>query len=139
MSKPSYEHSVDNPIVNSPFEEPKHHWLVRKDHPPELLARRRAPGFFLRDTENKALFRTDSLDDELYRVPEDGGLVEFRLVAALREAVSAWREAGHPGADPRHAGAAGALDGREPRPREAAVLRADRGRRDGDLPRRGQR
>ena len=101
MSNSSYEHSVENPIVNSPFEEPSRHWLVRKNEPPKLLPQRRAAGFHQRDTENKARFSALKLNSDHYRIPdEESGLVEFRIVMAIREALTAWRKSGYEGVTP---------------------------------------
>lgn len=100
MSKPTfaYEHSVENPIVNSPFAEPSCHWLVRKNKPPSLLPLRRAAGFHQRDTENKARFNAENLDPEHYTIHAESGLIEFRIVMAIREALGRWRESGYEGA-----------------------------------------
>ena len=96
----SYEHSVENPIINSPFVEPQCHWLVRENSAPTLLWDRRAAGFHQRDTETKAMFNASTLDPAQYKVHEEGGLIEFRIVMAIRKALDEWRKSGYDGATP---------------------------------------
>ena len=94
----SYEHSVENPIINSPFAEPKRHWLVRENSAPTQLHYRREAGFHQRGTETKAMFDTRTLDPAQYKVHEEGGLIEFRIVMAIRKALQEWRDSGYDGA-----------------------------------------
>ncbi len=76
---------VDNPIINSPFEEPKTHWAYEEGQPVLKEERRRA-GYYLRPRtrgEQVALFEEE--------------FVELGVVNVIRERVRAWRERGYPG------------------------------------------
>ncbi len=81
-------YEVPEPILNSPFEEPKEHWLIREGEPPERLPGRRAAGYFYRDPGAPA---TD--DEHAAR----GQWVELALVNLIRERVKQWRGQGWPG------------------------------------------
>lgn len=100
MPMTAYEHSVDNPIINSPFEEPVRHWIVRRDKPPVLQEGRRPAGFHQRTTEGQARFNADNLDPVTYDVSAENGLIEFKIVTAIREALARWRESDYKGATP---------------------------------------
>lgn len=99
MPEVAYEHSVDNPIINSPFDEPTCHWLVRSGQRPVLKDGRRVAGFYQREMEGHARFSIYSLDPDIYAVA-DNSLVEFKIVTAIREALARWRESGYKGATP---------------------------------------
>jgi len=81
-------YEVPEPILNSPFAEPKEHWLIREGEPPERLPGRRAAGYFYRDPGAPA---TD--DEHAAR----GQWVELTLVNLIRERVKQWRAQGWPG------------------------------------------
>jgi hypothetical protein len=75
---------VPNPILSSPFEEPKEHWWILEGEPAERRPGRRPALYFYRDPKRE----TD----------ERGGLaIEMKLVNLIRERVKAWRESGHAG------------------------------------------
>jgi type III restriction enzyme len=79
---------VDNPILNSPFEEPARYWAYEEGQP-VLKEGRRPAGYYLRPRtrdSHKAM-----LEEEF--VPLD-------LVNTIRERVKAWREGGYPGVTP---------------------------------------
>lgn len=40
---------VEQPILNSPFEEPREHWRIQEGHAPTKLPARRRAGYFYRD------------------------------------------------------------------------------------------
>src|SRR6266705_4992975 len=81
--------AVPDPIINSAFEEPTHHWFYRGSVPEELAGRRRAQYWFqtrrtgARDTGE--LFAEEQSDD-------------LPLVNALRNDVRRWRDSGYRGA-----------------------------------------
>ncbi len=79
---------VDNPIVNSPFDEPTRYWAYEEGQP-VLKEGRRPAGYYLkaRTREPQAAL----LEEEF--VPLD-------LVNTIRERVKAWRERGYPGVTP---------------------------------------
>jgi type III restriction enzyme len=79
---------VDNPILNSPFEEPSRHWAYEEGQP-VLKPGRRPAGYYL-----KARTR----DPQLAMLEEE--FVPLEQVNTIRERVKAWRERGYPGVTP---------------------------------------
>ncbi len=80
---------VEQPILNSPFEEPKEHWRIEEGHAPKRLPARREAGYFYRDPRAP--------------VPEPGESArgtweQLELVNLIRERLASWRSAGYPGA-----------------------------------------
>lgn len=76
---------VDNPIVNSPFDEPARYWAYEEGQP-VLKEGRRPAGYYLKARTRGA--ETSLLEEEF--VPLD-------LVNTIRERVKAWRGRGYPG------------------------------------------
>jgi type III restriction enzyme len=79
---------VDNPILNSPFEEPTRYWAYEEGQP-VLKEGRRPAGYYL-----KARTR----GPQMALLEEE--FVPLELVNAIRERVKAWRERGYPGVTP---------------------------------------
>ncbi|MGH2555003.1 MAG: restriction endonuclease, partial [Actinomycetota bacterium] len=79
---------VDEPILNSPFQEPAEHWVIEEGKPPERRAGRRPAGYFYRDPG------VPMTGDEFTR----GDWVELGLVNLIRQRVAEWRALGYPGA-----------------------------------------
>ena len=80
--------AVPDPILNSPYEEPREHWIYRDSKPFKQQGRRPASYYFKvkrTGTEQEALFAEEERDD-------------LPLVNRLREDVKRWREAGYRGA-----------------------------------------
>ncbi len=77
--------AVDNPIVNSPFEEPSRWWDYTEGQP-VLREARRPAGYYLRPRTRSA---TGSLFEEEF-VPLD-------VINEIRRRVKTWRERGYPG------------------------------------------
>jgi type III restriction enzyme len=80
---------VAEPILSSPFEEPREHWWIEEGKLPERRRGRRPAGYFYRDPQAPP--------------PEAGGSVrgvweELRLVNLIRERLAEWRGQGYPGA-----------------------------------------
>jgi type III restriction enzyme len=76
---------VDEPIINSPFEEPKRHWVYEEGQP-VIKEERRPAGYFLRPRtfkEQAALFEEE--------------FVPLELVNTIRKRVKEWRERDYPG------------------------------------------
>ena len=91
----SYE--VNEPILNSPFEEPKEHWLIKEGETPRKLPGRR-PSLVYPPQEGG--FDWD-LSDGVLKPFNDGNYkpgIEMVLVNTIRERVKAWRGIGYPGA-----------------------------------------
>ncbi len=79
---------VDNPILNSPFEEPSHYWAYEEGQP-VLKEGRRPAGYYLRPRtpkEQKTLFEEE--------------FIPIELVNGIRQRVRAWRHHGYPGVTP---------------------------------------
>lgn len=77
--------TIDQLIVNSPYEEPTRHWSYdRTTRLFDLAPGRRAAGYVVASEDSKAF------DDP-------GVFVEIPLVNQIRQRVKAWRETGYPG------------------------------------------
>ncbi len=79
---------VDNPILNSPFEEPWRYWAYEEGQP-VLKEGRRPAGYYLKARRRGP--QMAMLEEEF--VPLD-------LVNTIRERVKAWRQRGYPGVTP---------------------------------------
>jgi len=82
----SYE--VPEPIINTPFDEPKQHWQIEEGKEPELRAGRRLAMYFYRDPRAKP---------DRHERNNAGIAIELKLVNRIRERVAAWRGQGYPG------------------------------------------
>ena len=79
---------VPQPIINSPYQEPEHHWFIQEGEQPVLRKGRRPATYFYRDPKAPA--------DSQGRA---GGVqMPLPLVNTIRDQVKAWRLAGYPGA-----------------------------------------
>lgn len=78
---------VDEPILSSPYLEPKEHWVIEEGKLPKREAGRRQAGYFYRDPS------LPMSGDEFTR----GDWVELELVNLIRARLREWREGGHPG------------------------------------------
>ena len=81
-------YQVPEPIINSPYDEPKQHWNIVEGEQPQLLLDRRPAVYFYRDPRAKS--------GKDYR-GDRGVPIELKLVNLIRERVKAWRNAGYPG------------------------------------------
>src|SRR5437899_3050540 len=80
--------AVDNPIINSPFEEPAKWWDYQEGHPIQRDGRRPA-GYYRRSRTTPT---TGPVAQEEF--------IPLPLVSDLRARVISWREAGYPGVTP---------------------------------------
>lgn len=80
---------VEQPILNSPFEEPREHWHIEEGSAPKRLSGRRRAGYFYRDP---------SASHAEAGEPARGAWQELELVNLIRERLAQWRGHGHPGA-----------------------------------------
>jgi type III restriction enzyme len=81
------DYEVDQPILNSPYEEPAEHWLIQEGEPPRRLPGRRKAMYFYRPPAGSA-------------VPEEDGhsvAVELTLVNRIRDRIAEWRAADYSG------------------------------------------
>src|ERR1700738_4820527 len=77
--------AIDRLIINSPYEEPGHHWSYDRATRSFSLSAGRRPAGYVIATEGSRSF-----DDP-------GVFVPIPLVNEIRERVNAWRAAGYPG------------------------------------------
>ena len=77
--------TIDQLIINSPYEEPAQHWRYIRDSRTFSLAEGRRPAGYV-----MASGASQAFDDP-------GEFVEIPLVNQIRPRVKAWREAGYPG------------------------------------------
>lgn len=81
-------YEVPEPILNSPFEEPREHWHIVEGETPERRPGRRPAMYFYRDLK-AALGRNAGGDV--------GTAIELKLVNRIRAQVAAWRGQRYPG------------------------------------------
>jgi hypothetical protein len=79
---------VDNPILNSPFEDPTRHWAYEEGQA-VLKEGRRPAGYYLKARTRGP--QAALLEEEF---------VPLELVNTIRDWVKAWRERGYPGVPP---------------------------------------
>ena len=77
--------SIDKLIINSPHQEPQHHWYYDRENRNFYIKEGRRPAGYVMATPNSKAF-----DDP-------GVFVEIEIVNRIRPRVKAWREAGYPG------------------------------------------
>ena len=74
---------VEQPILNSPFEEPAEHWLIEEGQAPKRAAGRRRAGYFYRDPKAPRARAGQ---------PARGEWQELELVNLIRERLAQWRD-----------------------------------------------
>ncbi len=74
-------HEVPEPILNSPFEEPKAHWWITEHGPPERRAGRRPAMYFYRPPGREASQERQ----------DAGTAIELKLVNRIRAKLAEWR------------------------------------------------
>ena len=84
---PDYE--VPEPILNSPFDEPREHWYIAEGEPPERRSGRRMAMYYYRDPKAKP-------DKAAGSGP--GVAIELKLVSRIRKRLQEWRRSGYVGA-----------------------------------------
>ena len=84
--------AVDEPIINTPYDEPTQHWLYREGTPYKQPGRRPASYWF----KTQRLGRQEK--DLLSSVEREENRDDLPLVNALREDVKHWRDKGYRGA-----------------------------------------
>ena len=75
-------HEVEEPIINSPYEEPASHWKIHEHEPPEHLDGRREPTYVYLPPEKK----TEGDDERTV-----GYELKLEEVALLRQRLAEWR------------------------------------------------
>src|SRR3989304_3850398 len=79
---------VEEPILNSPYEEPAEYWYIEEGKEPEKRLGRRRAGYFYRDPK-----APQALGEHEAR----GQWIELVLVNLVRERLKEWRSQGYPG------------------------------------------
>ncbi len=79
---------VEDPILNSPFEEPKEYWRIVEGEAARKLAGRRPATYFFRPATRRSDGEAQS---------GAGTEIELKIVNRIRAGVKAWRAAGYPG------------------------------------------
>ncbi|WP_206199327.1 DEAD/DEAH box helicase family protein [Parasulfuritortus cantonensis] len=91
--------TVENPIINSAFEEPQFHWVIRKGQPPEKRSGRRSASYYFRVPEGAARGKSKKEKQrELFESDTPGEEVEIQVANQIRERVKRWKERGYAGA-----------------------------------------
>lgn len=85
--------AVDDPIINSAYEEPKQHWLYNKAGIPEKKEWRRPASYWFK-TQRIGRQERGLLDE----IEREENRDDLPLVNALREDVKRWRNSGYRGA-----------------------------------------
>lgn len=80
---------VEQPILNSPFEEPVEYWRIEEGTAAVREAGRRRAGYFYRDPKSPEAEPGQAVRGEWH---------ELELVNLIRERLAAWRESGYRGA-----------------------------------------
>jgi len=74
---------VPNPILNSPYEEPKEYWDIKPGDPPKAPTSGRRPAFYY--------YRPPTTRDREQYGGEAGIAIELKLVNLIRKKVAQWR------------------------------------------------
>lgn len=91
--------TVENPIINSPYEEPHFHWLIRKGEVPQKREGRRPAAYFFRVPEGAGRGRgKKAAQVELFESDTPGTEVELQVPNQIRERLKHWRERDYEGA-----------------------------------------
>lgn len=90
--------AVANPIINSPYKEPKQHWHIEEGKLPEKRESRRPASYFLRVPEHAARGRRSVDQGEMFDEDLKGNEYLLALANLLRQRVQEWRDRGYQGA-----------------------------------------
>jgi type III restriction enzyme len=85
------DYEVDQPILNSPYEEPKEHWLIVPGETPQRVEGRRKAMYYYRAPKGDSEANGDGQGQD------QGVAVELPLVNLVRERLGEWRSADYPG------------------------------------------
>jgi type III restriction enzyme len=90
--------AVQNPIINSPYEEPKQYWQIEEDKLPEKRSGRRAASYFLRVPERAARGVRPAGQGAFFEEDTKGAEYLLDLANLLRQRVNEWRLRNYQGA-----------------------------------------
>ncbi len=95
LTSPPGGNEVEQPILNRPFDEPSRHWYIREGESPLQRPGRRPPIIFPPRDQRQSWSPNPAVLRPATAYP---GAFEMVLVALIRQRLSAWRDAGYPGA-----------------------------------------
>jgi type III restriction enzyme len=90
--------AVENPIINSPYEQPRQHWHIEEGKAPEKRTGRRPASYFLRVPERAARGRRAADQGEIFEDDTKGSEYLLDLANLLRQRVQEWRDRKYQGA-----------------------------------------
>lgn len=90
--------AVPNPIINSPYGEPKQHWHIEEGRGPRIESGRRPASYFLRVPERAARGRRAADQGEMFDADVKGSEYLLDLANLLRQRVQEWRDRDYQGA-----------------------------------------
>ena len=90
--------TVENPIINSPYEEPTHYWHIEANKKPVKRRGRRPASYFFRVPERAARGRKGKAQDDLFEEEAKGEEYLLDLANLLRLRVQEWRARDYSGA-----------------------------------------
>jgi type III restriction enzyme len=90
--------TVENPIINLPYEAPAYYWHIEANKRPEKRAGRRPASYFFRVPERAARGRHGKAQDELFDEEAKGQEFLLDLANLLRQRVQEWRDRDYSGA-----------------------------------------
>jgi type III restriction enzyme len=100
--------TVEDPIINSAFEEPRFHWVIEKGQTPVKQPGRRPAGYYFRVPEGAARGQAKEVpkrrkskkdvNREVFETDSPGELVELQAANQIREKLKVWRARGYDGA-----------------------------------------
>jgi type III restriction enzyme len=90
--------AVANPIINSPYEEPRQYWHIEEGKQPHVELGRRKASYFLRVPEHAARGRGVASQSEMFDEDLKGNEYLLDLANLLRTRVHEWRKREYQGA-----------------------------------------
>lgn len=90
--------TVENPIINSPYDEPGQHWHIEEGKAPQKRPGRRPASYFLRVPEGAARGRRAAGQAEMFAEDAKGSEYLLTLANLLRQRVHEWRQRNYQGA-----------------------------------------
>jgi type III restriction enzyme len=90
--------AVANPIINSPYVEPKQHWHIEEGKQPRMEPGRRPASYFLRVPERAGRGRRAAPQAEMFDEDLKGNEYLLDLANLLRKRVEEWRKREYQGA-----------------------------------------
>lgn len=90
--------AVEAPIINSPYDEPRHHWHIEEAKQPEKRIGRRAASYFFRVPDRAARGRKGKQQHALFDDASKGTEYLLDLANLIRLRLKEWRERDYAGA-----------------------------------------